>query len=193
MAPGVKYEESARDVLETFAHYGFRKTSMEDIARSVGVSRHSIYKKFGSKEVCYEWAVNTYLADMYARIFDTLDNNNLLPLHRLTTVFEIFMGEAIDLVKHAHGTEILDATLEAAHTSREDWPLRFRTRLGQFLEQSRLAPAASAFVLISASKGLLLEEPSRAQFSEDMYRIINTIVSDHPPPYEPPSLAQTGG
>ncbi len=44
----------AKDLMLTFAQYGFKKTSMEDIGSAVGVTRQSIYKKFGSKEKCYQ-------------------------------------------------------------------------------------------------------------------------------------------
>ncbi len=39
---------------------------MEEIARAVGLSRQSIYKKFGSKEACYTWALKTYMEKVKA-------------------------------------------------------------------------------------------------------------------------------
>ena len=41
--------EKAKDMLATFAQYGFKKTSMADIARAMGISRQSVYKKFDQK------------------------------------------------------------------------------------------------------------------------------------------------
>ena len=54
----------ARQVLRTFAVYGFKKTSMEDIAKAIGVSRQSVYKRFGNKKRCYAWVVDAYLGDI---------------------------------------------------------------------------------------------------------------------------------
>ncbi len=176
-----KNHQNAKNILTTFAQYGFRKTSMEEIANAVGVSRQSIYKKFGSKEKCYEWTIHTYLSDMYTRIFSALGNNELPPLRTLINVFDILIGEAVEIVSNPHGTEILNNVLQATHSSEEDWPLRFRARLADFLERnnyvSREKATGMAFTLISASKGLLLEEASRDQFLQDIKLIIESVFS----------------
>lgn len=171
----------AKDVLAAFTQYGFRKTSMEDIARAAGVSRQSIYKKFGSKDACYAWTVNAYLADMYGRIFAAMDKDDLPPFMTLRTVFDIFIGEAVELVRNPHGTELLDDAIKAAYSSDEDWPLRFRARLGAFLYRSGYAASTDegvekAFALIAAGKGLLLEATTTERFRKDMKRVLEAVV-----------------
>lgn len=178
MPPTVNYEKSAVNILDTFSQYGFRKTSMADIANAAGVSRHSIYKKFGSKEACYEWTIYTYLHYMYSRIFTTLENNSQTAPVVLSQVFDIFMGEAVEIVHNAHGTDLINDTFKAAHESGEDWPLRFETRLGEYLERQHCANREMAFVLISASKGLLIEAQSREEFSRDMLAVINGVLGN---------------
>ena len=158
---------------------------MEDIAKSAGVSRQSLYKKFGSKEACYRWTVNAHMADMYQRIFHALDDD-AVPFETLRRVFDIFIGEAIDLVSQAHGVAFLDEAVKAAHTSDQDWPVQFRARLGDFLFRngfvsSEEAGPKMAFVLLSAGKGLLLEASSlqnfsEAQFREDMKQILEAAL-----------------
>ncbi|MCG8379588.1 MAG: TetR/AcrR family transcriptional regulator [Proteobacteria bacterium] len=176
-----KENKTAKDILIVFAQYGFRKTSMQEIGHAAGVSRQSIYKKFGSKEKCYEWTIHTYLSGMYSRIFTALDKDDLPPLKNLINVFDTLIGEAIEIVNNSHGTEILNDVLQATHNSKEDWPLRFRTRLAEFLERNNYVSSdkalGTAFALISAGKGLLLEEASRNQFLKDMTLIIESIVT----------------
>ena len=128
-----KENEDAKNILATFSRYGFRKTSMEEIANSIGVSRQSVYKKFGSKEKCYEWTIQTYLSAMYFKIFTALENEDLPPMRILMHVFDIFIGEAVQTVSNPHGAEIFKDALQATHASREDWPLRYRARLAGFL------------------------------------------------------------
>ncbi len=170
----------AQDVLATFARYGFQKTSMDDIGRAAGVSRQSIYKKFGSKEKCYQWTINTYLSNMYGRIFSALNNDELPPFQVLLDVFDILIGEAIEIVSNPHGTEILDDALHATKNSEEDWQLRLRARLAEFIERknyvSNEKSTGVAFALISAGKGLLLEETSRETFLEDMEIILKSTL-----------------
>ena len=47
--------------LDTFARYGYRKTSMEDVARSAAISRPGLYLLFGSKQELFTAAVTQAL------------------------------------------------------------------------------------------------------------------------------------
>src|SRR5436190_2097725 len=47
---GGKRELILTAALERFSHYGFRRTSMEDIAQQAGISRAAVYRHFGNKE-----------------------------------------------------------------------------------------------------------------------------------------------
>lgn len=47
--------------LEAFGRYGFRKTSMEDVARSAGVSRQGLYLRYANKEALFRAAVRQEL------------------------------------------------------------------------------------------------------------------------------------
>ena len=174
-----KEHESARNILMTFAQYGFRKTSMEEIANAAGISRQSVYKKFGTKEKCYQWTIHTYLSGMYSHIFALLEKEDLPPMHILLNVFDIFIGQAVEIVRNPHGAEIFKNALQATHASSEDWPLRYKARLADFLERHRYTSeekaTGMAFCLISAGKGLLLEEPSREQFLDDMKVILESV------------------
>jgi AcrR family transcriptional regulator len=71
--------ESARQahVLETaltvFARHGFRKTSIEDIARAAGISRQGIYLHFKNKDEIFSAAIQKALDDGLRaanRVFD---------------------------------------------------------------------------------------------------------------------------
>ncbi len=171
----------AKDLMLTFAQYGFKKTSMEDIGSAIGVTRQSIYKKFGTKEKCYEWTLNTYLSGMYSHIFITLEDDTGDSFQTLINVFDIFIGEAVGIVSKTHGAEILRDTLKTTYSSPEDWPLRFRARLADFLVRNDYAAKENArgmaFGLISAGKGLLLEESQRDEFLEHMTIILKGIIN----------------
>lgn len=57
---------------EVFARFGFKKASVEDIARRAGVGKGSIYLHFESKEAlfeaCVERAYEESLAELHARV-----------------------------------------------------------------------------------------------------------------------------
>lgn len=168
-------------MLMTFALHGFKKTSMECIGRAAGVSRQSIYKKFGSKEACYEWVIHAYVSNIYTRIFAVMEDNTSEPQQTLIDAMDILIGEAIEIVNNPHGAIVYEYTLKLTQTSPEDWPLRFRARMASFLERNNLASEETAegasFAIIYAGKGLLLESPSREQFLKNMRIIITSVIS----------------
>ncbi|MEO7207509.1 MAG: helix-turn-helix domain-containing protein [Steroidobacteraceae bacterium] len=49
-----------------FARYGYRKTSMEDVARAAGVSRQGLYLSFANKEELFRRALEHSLSDQLA-------------------------------------------------------------------------------------------------------------------------------
>src|SRR3546814_13154539 len=59
-------------IVATFARYGLRKTSMEDVAAALGVSRQALYLRHGSKGALIGWAtqglIDGSLAAALARI-----------------------------------------------------------------------------------------------------------------------------
>ncbi|MCH4891249.1 TetR/AcrR family transcriptional regulator [Acidaminobacter sp. JC074] len=171
----------ARSILTLFTKLGFKKTTMQDIANVTGLSRQSVYKKYGSKSACYEWTVNMYLTDIYMRMFEVMNKNEGDVLNVLHEVFRIFIGEAVEIVNHNHGTEVLDVVLKATFSSEEDWHVRFTNRLAQFLDKNKCVSKEKAFgvsiTLISASKGLLLVEPTEEQFRFDMDIIFRSVLN----------------
>lgn len=173
--------EVAKNILSTFALYGFQKTSMQDIAKASGVSRQSVYKKFGSKEKCYELVIQMYLNDMYYRIFNLLEQSDSTPLDTLVKVFNIFVGESIEIVANSHGTEVFNDCLKQTRSCKEDWPLRLRARLADYLSRNGLVTndkaEGVAFTLIYAGKGMMLEPRSQEQFSQDIKLIINSSTT----------------
>ena len=152
-------------MLQKVAQVGYAKTSMQHIADLMGVSRQAIYKRFQSKSECYHWAINQYLSNMYLNIFDALSDNSTEPMQTLVNVFELLIIDAVDLVQQQYGKQVFDDALSINKASEQDWSIRLNNRLGEFLHNHGLAPSASAgfstaFVLIMASKGVLLANES---------------------------------
>lgn len=170
----------AEKILSVFAEYGFQKTSMEQIAGASGVSRQAIYNKFSTKENCYNEAILAYLSYMYGRIFERLEERSDNPLNTLVDVFDILIGDAVDIVNRPNGAQLLKESLKLSKKSSEDWGIRLNARLADFLkkhdcvEENKAEITASMLVL--SGKGLLLEEPTREGFVEDMKKIIENII-----------------
>ena len=100
--------------LETFAQYGYRRTSMEDIARAAGVSRPALYLLFRNKEDLFRSLVERLHAAALdsARSVLSADRPFRERLTNALIVRDIFLLEQV----HAgpHGAELLDVNMEMA-------------------------------------------------------------------------------
>ncbi len=80
-APSSTRDEIARAALRLFAERGYRETSMEEIAREVGISKPAIYHYFGSKEDLFR-SLLRHIQELHHRAHDELRAKHL-PLPEL--------------------------------------------------------------------------------------------------------------
>ncbi len=175
--------ENLKDIITVFATYGFRKTSMADIAKAAGISRQSLYKKFASKEDVFDWVVKTFGENVYAHAVELFEDMSH-PTETILSVFDVWTGVHIDMLRTMpHGTEILDLAISSGQKTEENSETKFYNKLNFYLLESGLAKSQThaeelGFVLKAAAKGLLMISPSRAVFSTDMKRIVNTLMNE---------------
>ncbi len=174
-----------KEMLMTFSRYGLRKTSMEDIARSAGVSRQSIYKRFGSKEGAFEWVLTAFVEEIVEGTMQALKNaNSKTPKQVVLNVFENWSGELVPVISTtAHGAEILESGMRFAAEAASDWEGNVMLKLSEFLVATKLAPSMDmalelANALNLASKGLMLKCQSKRDFSYEMNRIVQAVLRD---------------
>ncbi len=63
--------------LKTFLRLGYKKTTMDDIGKDLGVSKGALYQYFTSKEELFLEAFDLYITQKRNRIIDFLKNNGL--------------------------------------------------------------------------------------------------------------------
>ncbi len=89
-----------------FLRYGFRKTSMDDLARAAGLSRQGLYLHFASKEALFGAAVLRLIEQSRAAGRAALGRDDLDPEARLLGAFEAHQGDAIG--EAGHMNELLE-------------------------------------------------------------------------------------
>ncbi|MFD8013756.1 TetR family transcriptional regulator C-terminal domain-containing protein [Streptomyces sp. NPDC058955] len=82
--PGVR-EQLVEAAAECFHHRGFNGTGIQDIARTAGVPKGSVYNHFASKEDLAAEVLDRYAA---SRDLAMLDDTTLAPLPRLRAHFD---------------------------------------------------------------------------------------------------------
>jgi AcrR family transcriptional regulator len=89
-----------------FLRYGFKKTSMDDVARAVGLSRQGLYLHFPTKEVLFKATVAHAVEAMRSEARAALGRSDLDVEDRVLGAFEATAGRAI-------GSENLDELFAA--------------------------------------------------------------------------------
>jgi AcrR family transcriptional regulator len=94
---------------QSFSTYGFRKTSMDDIARAAGMSRPALYLRYRNKEDICRSLVRFYYETSVQRLTDALATDGPVP-EVLSAAFLAQGGEIIEkMLSSPHGVELLDA------------------------------------------------------------------------------------
>ena len=94
-----------------FLRYGFKKTSMDDLARAAGISRQGLYLHFDTKEALFKAAILRMVDDLRAAWQAALTRPGASTEERIVGGFEALHGIAVGDV-HASGN--MNELLEAA-------------------------------------------------------------------------------
>ena len=93
-----------RNILESawaaFATYGFRKTSMDDIAKRAGMSRPAVYLHFKNKTAILKALIDAYYADTSEAVRSALIAEGPIE-NRILSAFEAQGGAAMEAMLRA--------------------------------------------------------------------------------------------
>ncbi|WP_290059511.1 TetR/AcrR family transcriptional regulator [Amycolatopsis solani] len=175
-------EVSRRDaVLEsallTFARHGYRKTSMEEVARTARISRPGLYFLFDSKEVLFRAAVTRALEHDLATVERLLaDTGRPLP-ERIVDAFDQWAGRYVGpLGRDVPGVieENPDLLGEIVRTA----PKRFEELVTNAIAVvSGDSASAIAQTLISASIGLKHQVETREAYVARFATAVGLLVA----------------
>src|SRR5476651_1389419 len=114
-------DHSVRDQIvaaatEHFTHYGYKKTTVSDIAKKIGFSKAYIYKFFDSKQAIGEVITTQCLDAIVAEITAAMADASSAT-ERLRRMFHTIVRAGMDLFFHER--ELYDV---AAFSASENWP-----------------------------------------------------------------------
>jgi AcrR family transcriptional regulator len=163
--------------LTTFARFGYRKTSMEEVARAAHISRPGLYFLFSSKEALFRAAVTQALERDIAAVEHVLaDTGRPLP-ERLVEAFDQWAGRYIGPLTR-DVPEVIEANPDLLGEITETAPRRFEELITDAIaaQVGREAAPAVAQTMISASIGLKHQAPSREFFLERLKVAIDLLA-----------------
>ena len=96
--------------LQCFAQYGLKRTSMEDIAKSAGMSRAALYLHYKNKRDIYRSLAQGYFDGVAAGVAAALGRGGSIGT-ALSRAFAAHADETFELILNSpHGGEMLDVT-----------------------------------------------------------------------------------
>ena len=176
-------EDPLTSVLRVFAQYGFRKSSMGDLADAMGISRQALYNRYGSKEGVFAWATKALIEQSAAATLAALEEDGLSIPDRLMAAYEIWAGQHVDLLRSSpHAAEILTMVHGEAAVLAEQAERYINAKVAKLLtaqssEISDTQAVDRAHTLYWASKGLLYTAENHAAYRDGLGRVIAALTA----------------
>lgn len=154
--------------VSVFARYGFRKTSMEEVARAAAVSRQGLYLQFANKEELFRRALEHSLSKQLRAALAALTLAEGSLESRLIGACDAWSSDAADLM--CASTSLAGAVLARYETEFELAVTRAiaDTPLHGFCLSAGLCPADLARALHATARGLKQSCASREEFLKCM-------------------------
>jgi AcrR family transcriptional regulator len=166
--------------MQTFSRFGYRKTSMDDIAEAAGISRPGLYFLFDSKPALFRESVTRTLERDLDRIALSLADTSRPLRVRLIDAFDRWAGSYIgpldrDLRGRDDDRQLIGSVLDAA-------PARFEKLIVAAIGYTHPEDArARARTLVSASVGIKHQVESRDEYIDILAIAVGLLVADAPP------------
>ncbi len=108
-----KQQAILASALEAFATYGFRKTSMDDIAKGAGMSRPAVYLHYKNKEAIVRSLTQAHYADKIDNVARALSDDGSVS-ERLSRAIDGQIKGLAEILTSPHGREMLDTSKSTA-------------------------------------------------------------------------------
>jgi AcrR family transcriptional regulator len=203
-APSGKREIILAAALDRFSHYGFRRTSMEDIAQEAGISRAAVYLHFRNKEEIFRALALT----MHEKAIADAEQAAAGPgsaADRLGEALRAKLGAFVEIVTAtAHARELLDENSrlcgDISGESRERLLKLLRGVIESAAKKGELSPeragltaASAAELLLDSARGIEMsgsEAMTPAAYQRRLTQLVRVLVLGMGGPAAPATAAR---
>jgi AcrR family transcriptional regulator len=125
---------------ELFGRYGYERTSIDDIARHLGIGKGSIYLDFRTKDDILFSVLSNHVDLLKQCMQEKLDSTTSSPLSTLKEILEQSIGLVYDKVtRDVHAPEALLHTSAAMKSRFDHFYISQRTTILQLLQMAAIA------------------------------------------------------
>lgn len=165
---------------EVFARYGYRKASMDDVARAAGLSRQGLYLHYPTKEQLFREGLRHLIDTLLAGASAALDDPQRGPQARLVAAFDAMHGSLIDGMDRARMAELIEASTRLVGDLVREQEQTFHARLVAAIERDRVAAGVGtaeevAETLDAVSHGIKRRVASRAEYVARMQTAVRLL------------------
>ena len=173
-----------------FARYGFRKTSMDEVARAAGVSRQGLYLLFADKEELFRKALTYKLARQLSAAVIALSSAGDPLEARLIAACDEWAGQFIGTMG-ADAADLMCASTSLAGDTLAHYEALFEKALAHAIEASPLldfctsagvSASDAAKALHATARGLKQGSNSRQEFVRGMTAAARMFCAPLNPP-----------
>jgi AcrR family transcriptional regulator len=163
--------------LETFSRFGYRKTSMDDVAKAAHISRPGLYFLFESKPALFREAIEHALDRDIGLIAQQLRDSDLPLAERVIAAFDLWAGSYIGPLT-GEVAALSDADPAVFGSILDDPPRQFEELVAGAISRTHPADgAARTRTLISASIGIKHQVGSRADYVERLEVAVGLLLN----------------
>jgi AcrR family transcriptional regulator len=119
--------------LQLFTQYGYRKTSIDDIARAAQAAKRTVYLHFENKAAVF-LAILEYLGDQVRQRCAAAERAGGTAVARLTGLLDAYFGMGFELFsKSEHVPELEETFSKLARSRIDDLNTEYQERVAKFL------------------------------------------------------------
>jgi AcrR family transcriptional regulator len=174
--------------LQVFGQYGYRRTSMDDIAREAGIGKGTIYLSFASKEEVFQ-ALSLRLAQRMLAGAEAASRRPGTTADKLAAMHAAWFGTYADTIRRSpHAAELLDAKHRLSADLVSDAASRYKRLVRDVLaeaaaageldlESAGLTADTAAELLIASGRGLESSTASPAAYRRYLNALVRVMVA----------------
>lgn len=174
--------------LRVFGQYGFRRASMDDIAREAQIGKGTIYLSFASKDEVFQ-ALSQRLAQRMLAGAEAASRPPGTTADKLAAMHAAWFGTYADTIHRSpHAADLLDAKHQLSADLVADAASRYKRLVQNVLtegaaageldlESAGLTPGTAADLLIAAARGLQPSTPSPAAYRRHLTTLVRVMVA----------------
>ena len=172
--------------MKTFVAYGFKRTTMADIADAAGISRPALYLLFKNKNDIFRAGFIDLVEEILDRMKTILEGDGFLPDRVADAVVAGLVTPFREIHDTPHGAELFDAKQELAEDLGDQWFEEMERLIAGALERARLrgeltlppgaTSSAIARVLVFSLEGIKHRTNIGSETEAPIRLLIDTVI-----------------